>query len=892
MYKGIHIPEKLADVVSHMKSLEETRESLSVLGQQWDLLSILGKMSNTGTDMTQTREGFKDLTSDLIGTLGIETLKKSVLSITSKAQVTVDIVIRNLFERTADIGFLATDDDLRKFLLGAEEVSEQMVKARFAEYVAKYSVYDNIILMDPTGAVRCQLREDNPITLSKDKLIQEALTTKGGYVETYGWSDLNARDEQSLNYSFRVSESNAPNASVIGVLCLVFRFENELEGIFKNLISEGDWTVLTLLDKDGVVLASSDRSQVPLHSKISISADSEFKVTRFGGRLYLAKTCRTKGYQGYMGLGWYGHAMLPLELAFESNESDKGDQVDPEVLEALTESPRLFSDELRKIPKNAETIQSELDRTVWNGNVVMRDQAGENSKANERKVLLWEISSTGSRTKAVFEDSIKALHRTVISSILSDAAFVSFLAIDIMDRNLYERANDCRWWALTTAFRESLAQPTLSGDDQKSLTDILKYINGLYTVYTNLILFDRNAKVIGVSNASQNHLVGQTLNEGYVKEILSTRAHDRYTVSSFEASQLYGGEYTYIYGAPIRSIQDEQQVIGGIAIVFDGKPQFRAMLEDSLPRTEKGEIPEGCFSVFTDRQKRIVSTTSSSDKVGELLDLPDEIFSFKCGTGTSKIIEFRGRYYSLGVRVSQGYREYKGPNDSYKNDIFSLTFIPLGNVEKNRVKVDPGLAHELRISHRVKVPGVEYKELATFIIGENWLGLETDSVVEAIIANEITPIPGFSEGLAGTVLYKNQPIAVLKPHMAFNALYTKTSGHLIVVIRSEKTLVGVMVDRLGEIPEVEVTKIHKNPGFSSEGSGYIEAIVNPRESAQQKGPMLILVNPTRFVKIILEKTGAGHETIVAELRKLGGTSSNEYDEENTLGVLSSLKGSS
>ncbi len=33
-----------------------------------------------------------------------------------KSQVAIDILIRNLFERRADIGFLATDDDIRLFL--------------------------------------------------------------------------------------------------------------------------------------------------------------------------------------------------------------------------------------------------------------------------------------------------------------------------------------------------------------------------------------------------------------------------------------------------------------------------------------------------------------------------------------------------------------------------------------------------------------------------------------------------------------------------------------------------------------------------------------------------------------------------------------------------------
>ena len=41
--------------------------------------------------------------------------KKAVLSLRSDARVTIDILIRNLFERTADIGFLATDSEIRRF---------------------------------------------------------------------------------------------------------------------------------------------------------------------------------------------------------------------------------------------------------------------------------------------------------------------------------------------------------------------------------------------------------------------------------------------------------------------------------------------------------------------------------------------------------------------------------------------------------------------------------------------------------------------------------------------------------------------------------------------------------------------------------------------------------
>lgn len=47
--------------------------------------------------------------------LGTETHKKTVLACEARAQVATDILVRNLFERTADIGFLAADDIIRRY---------------------------------------------------------------------------------------------------------------------------------------------------------------------------------------------------------------------------------------------------------------------------------------------------------------------------------------------------------------------------------------------------------------------------------------------------------------------------------------------------------------------------------------------------------------------------------------------------------------------------------------------------------------------------------------------------------------------------------------------------------------------------------------------------------
>ena len=89
-----YIPE----VVAYQKSLDQ-------LSERWNLLSLLGQMSNIGMDISETRQAFSNLSEQLLQRLCEETVKKLSTELGAKAQVAIDILIRNLFERTADIGF-------------------------------------------------------------------------------------------------------------------------------------------------------------------------------------------------------------------------------------------------------------------------------------------------------------------------------------------------------------------------------------------------------------------------------------------------------------------------------------------------------------------------------------------------------------------------------------------------------------------------------------------------------------------------------------------------------------------------------------------------------------------------------------------------------------------
>jgi chemotaxis signal transduction protein len=880
-YKGIAIDDSLLPLIGHMESVQEYREMLQTLQAVWDNLTLLGQLSGTGTDMSGTRQAFGSLTAALLNNLGIETRKKVVLDMESKAQVAVDIMVRNLFERTADIGFLATDDDIRAFLEFVAHSSENIhfreeirqrresLAERFKEYARKYTVYRNIILLDTEGKVLAQLDASNEVEASCDPLIAESLSTEAAYVETFRHTDLVPGPDASLIYSYRVT--TADGAQPLGVLCLCFRFENETDGIFGNLAAEDDWSVLMLLDADGNVIASSDAYQVPVGARLEKVLDADCKVVRFAGREYLASTRVTKGYQGYMGPGWMGHVMMPLEKAFARSTANRLDQVPPRTLAGVMMSPTLFSESLRTIPVQAEKIQRELNRSVWNGNV---RQSSDKKAINPAfsKVLLWEISNTGLKTRDVFARSIGNLHETVVSAILQDCEFVASLAIDIMDRNLYERSDDCRWWALTTAFREILAAGPVDTDGAERIAAILRYINGLYTVYTNLLVFDANGLLVAVSNEEATRRVGKPVGEEWVRRTLGLKDSQSYAVSSFDPTDLYNGAHTYIYAAGIRAPNDDGKVVGGIGIVFDSTPQFEAMLSDSLPRDEKGAVPEGCFGVFADRKRRVIASTDPGIATGGELPIDDAFFALDNGRSYSNIIELRGQYYAVGSKMSSGYREFKGKVDAYQNDVAALIFIPLGQVQE-MVDVTPARQHKVQTpsAARSRHSGLETTEIATFYIGEEWFGIPSQSVVEAIDAVGITPLPGMPEYVRGVVMFGGDPILVfcLRDHLHFGKPVDTAGYTQIVVVRGEASEpFGILVHRLGEIPEVDNSAIDSVANlFPGEGT-LSESVVRPDPDGGREG-ILVVLSPER-IRLKLVKARERANVAGASVRGITG----------------------
>lgn len=838
--EGFEIDPALAGLIRHMRAIDDYRQVFDRLQASWDTLTLLGQLSGNATEMSGTRSAFETLTASLLGHLAKETRDKAMADLRIKAQNAIDVLVRNLFERTADIGFLAADTDIREMLEApVSSEARAAIEARFRDYVAKYSVYSDIVLVDREGAIRARLAS-HPAQEARHPIVTEALTSTGAYVEHYGLVDFVA-DEKALVYAWRVEDTAK---RPLGVLVLAFRLADEMEGIFRKLLPEHDWTVLACVSPEGEVIAGSCPIQLPAGLRLSPSAlRGRDPVIRLGGRQYLAMACGTAGYQGYMGPGWLGLGLIPLEAAFDQDDGELGKGIGEDLLAAVTSRAGLFSDELRHVSRQAAAIQGDLNRSVWNGSI--RQAGSTAANAAFSKILLWEISSAGRKTQAVCDASIGDLHRTVVAAIMEKCRSRAAFAIDVMDRNLYERANDCRWWALNASFARVLAAPSPEG--RRLCGEILATINALYTVYSNLILFDTQGVVVAVSQPSQAHLVGQKLEAEWAARTLALRTGQHYAVSAFEPTPLYGEAATLIYTAAVQSPVGGR-ALGGIAIVFDSTPQFSAILADSLPTDEEGAALPGSFALLVDGDGRIISSSDPRFPVGAQSPLPIDAATLERDGDLAGIRSFEGKHMAVGAALSKGYREYK-TSDGHRADVVALCAVPLGEVATDAgAKTGVGGAGRGALAAHKPADGVEAFEVATFHIGRHWLGVPARDVIEAVDIAGLKPsAKKAGDGLlAGYKLHEGQPVPVLRLARLLGIPDASSDEQQIVIVRAAGRTLGLIVDALGLIPEIAASELQPLRDLTSKTDVPALGVVATRNARGEPAGMLMLLDVDRL----------------------------------------------
>lgn len=227
------------------------------------------------------------------------------------AQTLVQLIVRNLYERTADVRWWATDTSLWECL--SEPTPERLAFAseRLGVINKFYSVYNNLVMTNREGVVVAASK--NPggrligSNLAGADWFQRSMRLRSGdeyMVETPRYDE--AHGQQVLVYATAVRERGQADGSVLGTLGVYFDWEVQGRTIVEDepTFSAEDKANSTvyLLDAAKKVMACSDHNRV----------GTLFPLREQGpkGSYYedqnIVAYAKTLGYQEYDGLGWYG----------------------------------------------------------------------------------------------------------------------------------------------------------------------------------------------------------------------------------------------------------------------------------------------------------------------------------------------------------------------------------------------------------------------------------------------------------------------------------------------------------------------------------------------------------------------------------------------------------
>ena len=828
------------DLVVHMHRVQTGERDLRDLGMLWQMIESSAAISCPDEvapilpTLIQTRERFNELQQRLIARMVDE--QKAALGdeLMAQAQCAIDILVRNLYERTADVGFLATDDVVLAFCSGDADYQQAHRAAmvhRLRDYQAKYTVYDDIVLLSPTGEVLVRMDTTATMARSNDSIVAEALRAPA-YVERFRLSDLGNADTPDLLYAHRITTTAGVN---VGVLVLRFRFIDEMQRIFHSGDGQAPQEVaLVLIDEAGRVIATNDEGHVPTSVTLRPVVNGQVVRTSFAGRDYLTVACASPGYQGYPGPAWRAQAMVSLLTAFRHR-----DGAAPIPTDVLLDSPELIA-----IDSETQRINRDLRTAVWNGRLMASTQS---DKQGQLKAVLTQVSVAGMRTRARVDLAIKDLYGTSINRMQLRAEQLATLATDLIDRNLYERANDCRWWALSPALQRALSAPD-DGSQTRALNALLDHVNGLYTVYSRLIAFDACGVIRGVSRvADAPGLVGSTIDPRWAMAAQALHHSQQYAVSAFEATDTHAEGPTYVFLSAVRDAANGNQLLGGLAIVFNAAREFTSMLEELV-----GERTG--FAAFVEDSGTAIASSQPTGVERSMIEVP----------GGMGVVEHDGAHYACARVRAKGYREFK-TSDGYDNRLSAVVALRLGAVERRRLNLSDQALIQTPVADRTHA-----LEVAVFQVGAMRYALPASVLIDAVAKTDIVRTPNANPTMLGLVDARGPAghpmVPVICARQQFGVLYQPrlTDGVVLVLRcpdRPELPLMGLRVDDLLAVADIDRRNLQESPrGFQSFAPWVHGLLAMQVNTEHGKEPVLVQWMDVDWLTTLVQPAGVRAET--------------------------------
>lgn len=249
------------------------------------------------------------------GTLAQQFTDRDYQRLTEMSQTLVQLIVRNLYERTADVRWWATDEAFYNAMESMDEEALKHACKRLGLINRFYSVYMNLVLVDPKGKVVATSQNNKyPKVIGANvggcRWFTQAMGTRSGdeYVVDDIYNDALHDNLPVAVYATAVRKGGEISGEVLGVIGVFFDWSEQSRCIVRDEpnLSEEEWhrSRVLLLDNQHRIIASSDGRDLLMNFKLDAHGKTKGFYQQADGTT--VAFARTLGYQEYDGLGWYG----------------------------------------------------------------------------------------------------------------------------------------------------------------------------------------------------------------------------------------------------------------------------------------------------------------------------------------------------------------------------------------------------------------------------------------------------------------------------------------------------------------------------------------------------------------------------------------------------------
>jgi hypothetical protein len=253
-------------------------------------------------------------------------------------------------------------------------------------------------------------------------------------------------------------------------------------------------------------------------------------------------------------------------------------------------------------------------------------------------------------TRRTIDELIELIGAKVRGTRLSDIALVN---VDLIDRCLYERTCDVRWWATDSSVVDALTQKTPQAFQHAS--DRLGVILNAYTVYFDLVLCDLEGRVVANGRPNVYSSVGSDQSqEAWFREAAQSKSGDEFGFQTAHYSRLVSDKPALVYSCGVRQGgKSDGALLGVLGIVFNWEALAQTILRQApLPESER----EATRCLIADARGTILAD-SWDRHLKETLDLPHraEIFAEK---KNYTLENYNGRRSCIAHAQAPGFETY------------------------------------------------------------------------------------------------------------------------------------------------------------------------------------------------------------------------------------------